>query len=158
MQCSRTPGPDRKDEIVVADAVPPDDLLPVLNDRRDDDLARSPVDRFERAVEIAVAPAVCMTTVADLVEVGIERTRRDLVEQRLPDVRLRLVDEDDVEIGLTQRAPELGDEFEPARAPADDDDLRLLRACRRHVHAIIPLPPRATVTAAAGMSSGGTPQ
>ena len=132
--------PDSKDEIVVADAVPPDNLAAVLDDRGDDDLAAGAVDRLERPVEEAVIPALGVTAVADLVEVGVERPGRDLVEERLPDVRLLPVDQDDVIVDLAERAAELRHQLESPRAAADDDDLRLLRPDRRHVH---PVPPAA---------------
>ena len=63
--------------------------------------------------------------VSDLVEVGVERAGRDLVQQRLPDMGAVTVDEENVDFGTAPiPAPQLRGELEPAGASADDDDLR----------------------------------
>ena len=50
----------------------------------------------ERAEEEAVAPAMAVAAIADLVEIGVERSGRDLVQQRLPDMGAVAFDQDDV--------------------------------------------------------------
>jgi hypothetical protein len=51
------------------------------------DRARFAIDAFEGAVEEPVAPAMAVAGVDDFVEIGVQRTGRDLVQQRLPDMR-----------------------------------------------------------------------
>jgi hypothetical protein len=75
-----------------------DHLAPgIVLDRREMDLARVAVDRIQRAVEIAIAPAMVVTAKADLVEIGVERAGRDLMQQRLLDMRAVAVDDNDIE-------------------------------------------------------------
>ena len=63
--------------------------------------------------------------VPDLVEIGVERTGRDLVQQRLPDVGAMAVDEENVDVGTAPvSASQPGGELEPAGTSANDDDLR----------------------------------
>jgi hypothetical protein len=70
--------------------VPADDFAAVfIGDRGDDDFLGGAVDGFQRAIEIAIAPAIGVAAIADFIEVGIERASGDFVEQRLPDVRVR---------------------------------------------------------------------
>ena len=66
--------------------------------------------------------------------------RRDLMQQRLPDMRQIPVDQDDVVLLAPILGAELADEFQSARAAAHDNDLRLLI---RHAH----FPPRTRIGA-----------
>ena len=111
----------------------------VIEDRRDDDLLRRAVDAFQRAIEIAIAPAIGMAAIADFIEIGIERAGGDFVEQRLPDMGGVAIDEDDVEIIARQMPAELGDKLQPAGAATDDDDLGLF-AILAALRASLPIP------------------
>jgi len=119
---------DRDDQVIVADRVPADQLAAVLVEhRRQHHPPRSAVDAFESAAEVAVAPAVAVTAVADLVEVGVERAGGDFVQQRLPDVGAVLLDQDDVVALAAEPRAEAADQLEPAGPAADHYDLRLAR-------------------------------
>ena len=61
--------------------------------------------------------------VVQLVRWQIQRTRRDLMQQGLPDMGQLGVDQGDGRpAALAERASEAGREFEPAGAAADDDN------------------------------------
>ena len=118
--------PDGDHEIIVADAVAADQLGAVLvEDRRDDDLPRLSVYRLQRSVEEAVAPAIGVAAIADLVHIGVERAGRHLVQQRLPDVGAVALHQDDVELAAAQLGAEATNEFEPSGPAPDDHDLGL---------------------------------
>src|SRR6185437_5730557 len=124
---------DGDDEIIVADAMAPDQLGAVLvEQRRDDDLLGLAVDRLQRAEEEAVAPAVGVAAVADLVQIGVEGAGGDLVQQRLPDMGAVALDEDDVERLLAEPVAEPAHQLEPTGAAADDYDLGFHVAPHRH--------------------------
>ena len=75
------------------------------------------VDACQRAEEEAIAPAVAVAAVADLVEIGVERSGRDLVQQRLPDVGAVALDEDDVVALATIFRAELAASSSPPAPP-----------------------------------------
>jgi hypothetical protein len=88
---------DREHEIIVPDRMARDQLAAILvEQRRDPDLAPVAIDAVQRAEEEAIAPAMAMAAIADLVEIGVERSGRDLVQQRFPDMRAVALDQDDV--------------------------------------------------------------
>jgi len=60
--------------------------------------------RSARPVEEAIMPAVAMGPIAHLVEVRIERAGRNFMQQRFPDVRMVLVDQDYVAPAAEVRA------------------------------------------------------
>jgi hypothetical protein len=61
--------------------VPSDQFAAVLVKQwRDSYLPTLAIDAFQSAVKEAISPAVAVTAIADLVEVGVERTSRHLVE------------------------------------------------------------------------------
>lgn len=71
----------------------------------------------------AIKMAVC--SVADFIEIGVERTRRDFMQQRFPDVGAMTVHEENVDVGIASiSASQFRGEFEPACASAHDDYLR----------------------------------
>jgi len=120
--------PHRQHQIVEAQPVPGDQLAAVLvQHRRDHDLARRRIDALQRAEEEAIAPAMAMAAIADLIQIGVERTRCDLVEQRLPDMRAVPVDQDDVVGAAAEPRTQPPRKLKPARAPANDHDLGLAR-------------------------------
>ena len=64
---------DRQHQIIVTNAVAADDFGTVLvENRRDDDLLRGAINAFERAIEIAIAPAKGMAAIADFIKIGIQ--------------------------------------------------------------------------------------
>ena len=114
----------RKD--VVADRVARDQLAAVLVlDGGEADRLGPAVDTFQAALKEAVAPARAVSAIADLVEIGVKRSGGDLVQERLPDVAEVLVDQDDVVALAPVFRAEPADQFKPARASADDDNLGL---------------------------------
>src|ERR1700761_5347113 len=104
---------DRQDEIVVPQAMPPHDLDAVLSHhRRQADLPLGAVYAFQRALEEAIAPAMAMAAVADLVEVRIQRAGGDLMEQRLPDVGRVPLHQDDVVVFAAETSAETPHELQ----------------------------------------------
>ena len=89
-----------------------------------DGLVRA-VDALQPPLEKAVAPARAVTAIADLVEIGVKRSGGHFVEERLPDMREVLIDEDDVVRAAPVFRAEPPDQFQPSRAAANDDDLCL---------------------------------
>ena len=109
--------------------MPPDHFLArIVEQRRGGDVPRGAVNAFERAVEEAIAPAHGMAAIADLVEIGVERSGGDLMQQRLPDMREVAIDQDDVVLFAAVFAAEPPHQLEPASASAHHDNLRLLVA------------------------------
>ncbi len=94
-------------------------------ERRDLDLARLRVDGAHHAVEVAIAPAEAVGAIADLVDIGIERACRHFVQQRLPDMGLVAVHQDDIMAPAPEALAELGRQLQPGRPAAHDHDLRL---------------------------------
>lgn len=77
-----------EDEVVVADTVLAHQFGSVhIQQRRDDALAVLPVNALQGALEVAITPAVGTGAMANLVEVGAERSGGHLVQERLPDMR-----------------------------------------------------------------------
>ena len=72
---------------------------------------------LERAEEEAVAPAMAVAAVADFVEIGVERTGRDFVQQRLPDMGAVLFDQDDVVPLAAEARAEAPHQLETAAPP-----------------------------------------
>ncbi len=72
---------------------------------------------------------VALRLIGKLVASGIHAAGRDFVQQRLPDVRARPIDERDLCLAASaELVAELRREFETAGAAADDDDvMRFLR-------------------------------
>jgi hypothetical protein len=60
------------------------------------DLSRLPVDCLETAQEEAVSPSMPVTAIADLIQVGVERSGCDFMQERFPDVGSILLDENHV--------------------------------------------------------------
>ena len=76
---------------------------------------------------------MCLGEVVELVAVGVHAAGGNLVQQRLPHVRARALDERDLGLVLAaELVAELGDELEPAGAAADDEDAVQARRARRH--------------------------
>ena len=119
-------GADCEDEIVEPDRVRSDQLgAVVVEQRRDLDFTPVAIDAGEGATEEAIAPAMAVAAIADLVEIGVQRSGSDLVQQRLPDVGAVAFDQDDVVALAAIFRAELAGQLEPGRAASDDDDLRL---------------------------------
>jgi len=117
-------GAYREDEIIIAYTVAADQLAAILIEQwRDNDLALVTVDAFECSKKEAIAPAVAVAAIADLVEIGVERSGRDFVEQGFPDMRAVAFHEDDVVPLPPIFRTEPPRELKPARAAADDHNL-----------------------------------
>ena len=95
------------------------------------------VDGGERAEEIAVAPAMAVVAIADFVEIGVERSGSDFVEQRLPDMGAVALDQDDVVMLAAVAGAEPADEFEARGTAANHDDLGLFLAPRLHLYSTV---------------------
>ena len=115
---------DRED--IIADGVSGDQLAPilVLHRRKADGLGRA-VDPVETALEEAIAPAIAVAAIADLVEIGVERASSDFMQQRLPDVAEVLVDQNDVVLLAPELRAQPAHQLQPACASADDNNLGL---------------------------------
>ncbi len=115
---------DRDDQRVVGDAAGRRDLVSFLVDVGCDvHLAPRAIEPDHLAHAIAEVVPVRLREVVELVHREVHAARRDLVQQRLPQVRARLVDQCNVRLrALAQRVAEPGGELEPARAAADHDD------------------------------------
>ena len=119
-------GAEGEDKIVIADAVLAHQLRAVhVQEGRDDHLAVGAVYALEGALEVAIAPAVGMGAVTDLIEVCIQRAGGDFVEQGLPDMRPVALKQDDVELLAAIACPQPGCELQPAGSASDDDNLDL---------------------------------
>jgi hypothetical protein len=95
----------------------------VVDERRDADLAPLAVEADHLADAIAEMVPVRLRVVVDLVDAEVEAAGRDLVQQRLPEMRPRLVDEGD--FGAPPPAQGVAEprrELQPAGAAAHDDD------------------------------------
>ncbi len=92
-------------------------------DRREPDLLARPIEPLHAPEpELEMMPAR-LEQIVQFVVVEVHAAGRDLVQQRLPQVRAALIDKRDQRLSvLAQRVPQPGGEFEPARAAADDDD------------------------------------
>ena len=87
------------------------------------DAAPFGVQRLHIAELELVTVAIAMGEVIDLVLASVERAGGHLVQQRLPDVCGRAVDQHDAGLVLrAQGAPQPGGEFQAAGAAANDDD------------------------------------
>jgi len=100
---------------------------PIVRDRGEPDAAPVPVDAGQRSIEVAISPAVAVAAIAHFVEVRIQRSGGDLVQQRLPDMRAVAVDKDDVVMLAPIVRAQLGRQFQSRRSAADDHDLGLHR-------------------------------
>ena len=119
-------GPEGEDEIVIADAVLAHQLRAIhVQEGRDDDLAVGAVDALQGALEVAIAPAVGVGAVTDLIEVGVQRAGGDFVEQGLPDMGPVALKQDDVELLAAIARAQPGRELQPAGTASDDDNLDL---------------------------------
>jgi hypothetical protein len=117
---------DAQDQIVVANAVTPDNLSAVLVENwRDHDLTCLPIDCLKAAEKEAVSPPMPVTAIADLIQVRIERSGCDLVQERFPDVGLASLDEDHVESLPTQLGTKPPHKLEAAGPTSDNNDLGL---------------------------------
>ncbi len=92
-------------------------------ERRHVDLAADAVEAHHFAHAIAEVMPVRLREIVELVYAQVHAARRDLVQQRLPQVGAGLVDERDLSLAaLAELVAEAGGEFQPACATADDDD------------------------------------
>ena len=74
---------------------------------------------------------VRLREIVELVAVDVHAARCDFVQQRLPHMRARAIDEDYVGLpALAEGVAQAGREFQAARSAADDDD-----AMRTSAHA-----------------------
>ena len=96
-----------------------------VQEGRDDDLAVGAVDALQGALEVAIAPAVGVGAVTDLIEVGVQRAGGDFVEQGLPDMGPVALKQDDVELLAAIARAQPGRELQPAGTASDDDNLDL---------------------------------
>jgi hypothetical protein len=79
---------------------------------------------------------MAVAAVADFIHIGVQRTGGHFVEQRFPDMRAASFNEDDVVLLSTIASAQFGCEFQSCRAPAHDNDLRLLRCHGQFLHAL----------------------
>jgi hypothetical protein len=100
----------------------------VVEHRRDGDLAAPAIERLQRALSEGEAMPARLGEVIELVGVDVEAARGDLVQQRLPDVGGRTVDERHRGAAPAPEAvAETRGELQSARAAADDHDMMLIR-------------------------------
>ena len=92
-------------------------------DRREVDLLARAIEPLHAPEpELEVMPAR-LEQIVQLVVVEVHAAGRDLVQQRLPQVRARLVDQRDQRLlALAELVAQARGELEPAGASADDDD------------------------------------
>ena len=87
---------DRDDERIVAEHARRNDRLPFLVDaRRDMDLSLRPIESDHRADAVAVVPVARVRDEFEGIRLAVERSRRDFVQQRLPDVDARSFEQGD---------------------------------------------------------------
>ena len=82
------------------------------------------VDAFHRAIEEAIAPAVAVAAIADFVEIGVQRSRRHFVQQRLPDMGAVPFDQEDVKGIAPEMRAQPRRQFQATGAAAHHHDLR----------------------------------
>ena len=128
---------DRDHQEVVAEPPPGHQLGAArIADRVEHDLAPRPIEAAHLAELEAEAVARRMREVVEAIGLDRQRAGRDLVQQRLPDVGQRAVDERDARpLAAPEPIAEPGREHEPAGAAAHDHDARrerhLRTGCRR---------------------------
>ena len=95
----------------------------LVDERRDLDLVRLPVEARHLADQVAERVPVRVRQVVGLEDVEVHASCSDLVQVRLPEMRARPLDQRDLRPATTsQRVAEAGRELEAACASADDHD------------------------------------
>jgi hypothetical protein len=95
--------PNCDNEVIVSEPMSTDQFRAVIvENRRHDDLPRCSIDGLQRPVEEPVAPTMPVTAIANFVKICIERSSRNLMEERLPDMGVVPLDENDVELLATE--------------------------------------------------------
>src|SRR5271167_380475 len=98
---------------------------------------RCPIEADHLAEMIAEMAPMRLGEVVELVLGGIHASRRDDMQQRLPQVGAASLDESDIgESALPEFAPETADELETRRSAADDDDSAAMMVAPRRRHEI----------------------
>ena len=125
---------DRDDQRVIAEAAARDDLDPVLvKGRRDADFLALPVQSVHAAETEREMVPVSLRQIFQAFGIRIEATRRDFVEQRLPQMRRRGIDQRDIRALLvSQLVAQTGRQFQSSCSTAHDDDfMHLLFHCHK---------------------------
>jgi hypothetical protein len=104
--------------------VAPNDFGAILiQDRSHDDLSRRSVDCLKTAQKEAISPSMSVTAIANLVQVSVERSGCDLMQERFPDVGLVSLNEDHVVSIPAQLGTKPPYELEPSGSASYDNDL-----------------------------------
>src|ERR1700686_4201633 len=116
---------DRYHQCVVADGPRWGDLTPfVVEHGGEANLLCGTVKPGQFAVSVTESVPMCLSEVVYLVLTGIEATRRDGVQHRLPQMRSCTIDQREARQPAPAKAgSEPGSKFEPRRAAAHGDDL-----------------------------------
>jgi hypothetical protein len=125
---------DRDHQNIIGERAHRRDRPPLLVEgRRQMHLARGPVDAGHLAEAVGEPVPVRLGEVIELVAVDVHAAGRDLVQQWLPHVRPRPVDQRDIgRLAPPVLVAELGRQFKAARPAPDHDDVRPLAG--RHGH------------------------
>lgn len=110
-----------------------DDLALVVEHRRELDVLLLAIDAGKCAEPIVEMVPARLRQIFELVVVEVHAAGRDLVQQRLPEVGARAVDERDLgALLLAEGVAEARGELKAAGASADDDDAVHGRGCGGH--------------------------
>jgi hypothetical protein len=118
--------PNCDNEVIVSEPMSTDQFRAVIvENRRHDDLPRCSIDGLQRAVEEAVAPTMSVATIANFVKIRVERSRRHLMEERLPDMSVVPLHKNDIEILAAEPCSEPPHELQTSSPTANDHYLNL---------------------------------
>lgn len=97
----------------------------IVVDRRHYHLPRCSIDGLQRAVEEPVAPTMPVAAIANFVKIRVERSSRNLMKKRLPDMSVVPLHKNDVKILAAEPCSEPPHELQTPSATANDHYLNL---------------------------------